>query len=547
MRVNFVPANNVYYENNFGEYDTFQILDDTPYGYDRGYAAYTQDSGNSARTLTPGEEVSFTFTGTGVDVYTRTTSETGTVYAALEKNGTTIKRVIVDNLAVSDNYYQIPSVTFTGLNYGTYTVTLKATSAAGDRTEYYFDGYRVYQPADEDDNIVAEIYGADGELKSEFTSVRDILLNDGKNVSGDAALKGGAVFIDQMDGKAGTETDQLAAYETYGPKNEVYLAENQSVVIDVNEYAKYGKDGVHFYLGLKSPDGATDVTVYDTDPDSGSIVREVGTIHASDMYYEIHPTAGVIAVTNTGDGLLSVTKLRVAYSAETPYTAETDVQTLNVMQAVSLLDFLEDSASITEVITPTQDGNVVELEPVTPEEPVVPEEPVEQPEVPEQPAEPVDPGFTVDPEQQPTEQPEQQPGETQEPTEQPEQQPGETQEPEEQPEQQPGETQEPTEQPEQQPGETQEPEEQPEQQPEQQPGETQEPTEQPEQQPGETEQQPETGVVATKPGNVVELPPQTVEEAPEQESEQTPAQPQKTYGEIWAEQKKQMELQEKEG
>ncbi|WP_295584954.1 VWA domain-containing protein [uncultured Oscillibacter sp.] len=523
LRVNFVPANNVYYENNFESYTTSQAPGGGPYGYDQSYAGYTGDSGNPAQKLIPGNEVEFTFTGTGVDVYTRTTSRTGTVYAALEKNGTTIKRVIVDNLAVSDNYYQIPSVTFTGLTYGTYTVTLKATAAVGDRTEYYFDGYRVYQPADEDDNIVAEIYGADSELNSQFISVRNILLNndqalDMTSTFGDQGES--AVFIDQMpDGS--NETTEIESYEDYGPKNEVYLAKGQFVVIDVSKYADYGKDDIHFYLGLKSPTGkATTVTVYGTG-DSGAMVGANGTIaHTSDMYYEVTPADGKITVTNTGNAILSITKLRVAFSADSPYYNEGEgykpmLFAMNMRDVVDFLSYLEEYVEVTETIVPVQDGNVVELEPVTPEEPVIPEEPVEQPEVPEQPAEPVDPGFTVDPEQQPTEQPEQQPGETQEPTEQPEEQPGETQEPEEQPEQQPG--------------------------------ETQEPTEQPEQQPGETEQQPETGVVATKPGNVVELPPQTVEEAPEQESEQTPAQPQKTYGEIWAEQKKQMELQEKEG
>ena len=54
-------------------------------------------------------------------------------------------------------------------------------------------------------------------------------------------------------------------------------------------------------------------------------------------------------------------------------------------------------------------------------------------------------------------------------------------------------------------------------------------------------------MVATKPGNVVELPPEAAEEESDSEEEQTPAQPQKTYGEIWAEQKKQMELQKEEG
>lgn len=205
------------------------------------------------------------------------------------------------------------------------------------------------------------------------------------------------------------------------------------------------------------------------------------------------PANGVITVTNTGDALLSITKLRVAFSEESPYYDEGSahrfgVQAMSMQDVIDFLSYLEEYVEVTETIEPVKDGNVVEVEP---EEPEIPEEPVE-PEEPVDPGfgvDPIDPGFGVDPEQ--SVDPEQ-------PVD-PEEQPGETEE---------------------------------------QPGETEEPVD---------PEQPETGVVATKPGNVVELPPEAAEEESDSEEEQTPAQPQKTYGEIWAEQKKQMELQKEEG
>ena len=106
--------------------------------------------------ILPVQLATFTFTGTGVDIYSRTDMTTGTVLATLsgkDDAGTSVsKALIVDNYAQSydddssgdaDGYYQIPTLSFDGLAHGTYTVTIRVTTAAGSRSTYYLDGIRV--------------------------------------------------------------------------------------------------------------------------------------------------------------------------------------------------------------------------------------------------------------------------------------------------------------------------------------------------------------------------------------------------------------------
>src|SRR5699024_513558 len=128
-------------------------------------------------------QASFTFTGTGVDVYSRTNMTTGTVYAVLEpqleSENAKVQRLIVDHLAESGDYYQIPTVSFQDLTYGEYKVTIMVTTAAEGRSTYYLDGVRVYNPIQglEEDQLVQDAYGADHELNAVFQEVRDILVD----------------------------------------------------------------------------------------------------------------------------------------------------------------------------------------------------------------------------------------------------------------------------------------------------------------------------------------------------------------------------------
>ena len=338
-RVTVMPANSVYYEDTFvtdsntgkvgieytGDWEQVgtsggnsQTVDDgQPYGWEESYYDITFSDGCAhCVTASDDDEVaqaSFTFTGTGVDVYSRTNMTTGTVYAVLEpqfgSENAKVQRLIVDHLAVSGDYYQIPTVSFQNLEYGEYKVTIMVTTAAEGRSTYYLDGVRVYNPIQglEEDQLVQDAYGADHELNAVFQEVRDILVTQANLPEGDELPNNSVVFIDQVDGEIGGETSVVGTYVEYGPKNEVYLEPGQAIAFRVSTGSN-----LHYYLGLKGPAGATQATAT-----SGNGTTQIGICGSCDMYYEVTPSAdGIVMVRNTGANLLSITKLRTTSDSE---------------------------------------------------------------------------------------------------------------------------------------------------------------------------------------------------------------------------------------
>lgn len=341
-RVTVMPANSVYYEDTFVtdsntgkvgiEYtgDWKQVVEGTsggntqtvddghPYGWEESYDDITFSDG-CAHCVTASDDddevaqASFTFTGTGVDVYSRTNMTTGTVYAVLEpqfeSENAKVQRLIVDHLAVSGDYYQIPTVSFQNLEYGEYKVTVMVTTAAEGRATYYLDGVRVYNPIQglEEDQLVQDAYGADHELNAVFQEVRDILVDRTNLPEGDELPNNSVVFIDQVDGQTGVTTSEVGTYVEYGPKNEVYLEPGQSIAFQVAT----GSNS-HYYLGLKGPAGATQA-----EATNGTGKMQIGICGSCDMYYEVTPNAdGIVMVKNTGENLLSITKLRTTSDSE---------------------------------------------------------------------------------------------------------------------------------------------------------------------------------------------------------------------------------------
>lgn len=343
-RVTVMPANSVYYEDTFVtdsntgkvgiEYtgnwaqvvegttsggNTQTVDDEHPYGWEESYDDITFSDGCAHCVTASDDEVaqaSFTFTGTGVDVYSKTDMTTGTVYAVLEpqfeSENAKVQRLIVDNLAESNGetgYYQIPTVSFQDLTYGKYKVTIMVTTAAEGRSTYYLDGVRVYNPIQglEEDQLVQDAYGADHELNAVFQEVRDILVDRTNLPEGDELPNDSVVFIDQVDGQTGVTTSEVGTYVEYGPKNEVYLAPGQSIAFQVAT----GSNS-HYYLGLKGPAGATQA-----EATNGTGKMQIEICGSCDMYYEVTPSAdGIVMVKNNGENLLSITKLRTTSDSE---------------------------------------------------------------------------------------------------------------------------------------------------------------------------------------------------------------------------------------
>ena len=365
-KVNFVPANNVYYEDTFVSTDGNGIeyvgtwTTDVSSASNNVGTANTDITAGSWKNAALGDDktysdgsahmavaskdnratASFTFTGTGVDVYSRTNETTGTIFATI-KGGSVNKAVSIDNKLEGKNFYQVPTLSFSGLPYDTYTVTIYVTTAAGaGRATYYLDGIRVYNPANfnEDSNY------PETERRAQFTEVRDSIL-EANAFSVDASVEG-AVFVDTK-----TSGATVADYKAYGPENEVYLAKGQAIVFNV------GTTGNTYYVGLSSPEGQAAAAVTN---DSAASNITVG--HASDLYYKITPNSdGYIMIKNTSDNILAVSKL---------YTSGSEPMMLRSMSYAPTMSYVNSFSTLS--VVPYEEETVVNPDPTNPADPTDP-------------------------------------------------------------------------------------------------------------------------------------------------------------------------------
>ena len=345
--VNFIPATSVYYEDDFGSFttekpntdanvaivwsegwtsetdkvsskDNSQSSTNSQYGWDDNYVDDTKSSnGSSHWSETSKATATFRFTGTAVDVYSRTNKDVGRILARIKRvndDGTTtgIKTTTIDNISESSgegSYYQIPTLFFDDLPYGTYEVTITVNPIRDNegnviRARYYLDGIRVYNPLNpiKLDPVAADAYEVAGESNANYITLRNDLITaaDKKEIS---SKIDGAVFIDKSENKVGDETNNIGTYIDYGPKNEVYLRKNNGVAFKVDGYNS-ATDKV--FVGLKSITGKeTNVSITgETEPKSIS--------SAADLYYEIKPDSnGNVVIQNNTENILSVTKVRI--------------------------------------------------------------------------------------------------------------------------------------------------------------------------------------------------------------------------------------------
>lgn len=309
-KVNVIPANNVYYDDDL--LNSSSDFKDSDQGYDSAVTGITnegQEFGNQ-------ESKTFTFTGTGIDVYCTTEENSGWVRAALthtngnavtDADGTSVTGIIVKNQFESGKLYNVPTISFDNLTYGTYKLTITTMT----NSHYKIDGVRVYNPANVNDQstktIVDEAYAADGETKAVFKEVRDILIDNESFTDGyNGTEVNGVVFIDQINGDLNQSTsDVIGTYKPYGPKNEVYLAKGQGIAFKLDGFNATTQK---LMIGLSAPQtgsGSVDVT-------NDSEYRNQIIAAATDMYYRVTPNSdGYVYIRNAGESLISVTNIKI--------------------------------------------------------------------------------------------------------------------------------------------------------------------------------------------------------------------------------------------
>lgn len=259
----------------------------------------------------------FTFKGTGFDIISLTNNKSGAIFVDVYKAGEEkpTYSYIVDNYygynynkdtgkwevvnsGTENALYQIPVMKVTGLDYGEYNAVVTVFydglfNHTGD-TQYSFwlDAIRIYDPM----GVDRTEYKDDHEGYPQYIKLRDTLV-DG-TAKPDRTDK--TVFID-----GGSTADIMTTYANYGPNNEVYLMKGQAITFKIPQNANV--DSIQ--IGAKAPDGKSAQMVVNTD-------NPVEISTATEMYYQIANAGGQFTITNTGDGILSLTNLKITYSAK---------------------------------------------------------------------------------------------------------------------------------------------------------------------------------------------------------------------------------------
>ena len=380
--VNFIPASSVYYEDDFGTSDNGdsevsivwsgkwskapdsnststtdknQSSKNEVYGWDDSYKENLGYSdGSATMTNEKGATATFTFTGTGVDVYSRTNGTVGLIRGAVysgvgatNKDGTkkeTVQSKYIDNVSTSGDYYQIPTLSFENLDYGTYTVVITAgAKGQGTSGTYYLDGIRVYNPL-KGDTTAEKAYGEAGEANANYIKLRDTLLANGFGTTDESTP--GSVFIDSMNGEGSVTTGTKEDYTKYGPKNEVYLAKGQAVAFEISGYANASvKPNV--FIGLKALNKAISATITDG---TGKATKEIKS--SSDLNYKVIPTSsGRVVIKNNSENILAITKVRITDASSTSKVASE----AKLMATQELLSYVAEFDSLSEIETPVVD------------------------------------------------------------------------------------------------------------------------------------------------------------------------------------------------
>lgn len=320
-KVNVIPANNVYYDDDL--LNSSSDFKDNNYGYD------AKVPGSTGTESVGTGETTFTFTGSRIDVYCTTESNSGAVIGQLkDSEGTVLATKLMRNEYKSGALYNVPTLSFeTPDASATYTLTI----TTNDQSNYKLDGVRVYHPADETNETVKNAYANDGEQNAVFTQVRQLLISAGDFTSGMQDVTG-AVYTDKLNDGA-TITD----YEKIGPKNEVYLDNGNAVAFKVKDY----QPGMKVIVGLSAP--AEGQNIGQVTMSNGSEKAPTDVNSAVDMYYNVTPNAdGYVVIENTGNVLISVTNVKLSgASAAEAAALSVDDGLLTYMASFNTLEVTE--------------------------------------------------------------------------------------------------------------------------------------------------------------------------------------------------------------
>jgi|GEM_PF-5332720 len=261
--------------------------------------------------------------------------------------------------------------------------------------DIYVDAIRIYNPADVENPVVNAAYTESGELNAEYKEIRDIMIDSG-DLSGNGSFEGGIAidltphqvpvnvpaapetplldpngnpvldndgnlvyteFVQKMkDGKPvykdgepvyeveyeyvmpqGNFESLAAAYEQYGPNNEMYLTEGQGFAFKLEGIPSL------MHISAKVPfGGSMDMNVYAIVDGVELEPVEFTITSATEMYYDCGSVLGgisgnevYIVITASGSGILSLCEMKtVAAEGSTSPNIVADHRAIELAAAI---------------------------------------------------------------------------------------------------------------------------------------------------------------------------------------------------------------------
>ena len=334
--VKMVPASSVYYEDNFGEetdadgkvttksiinYDgnwttvedgnlVTSIKGDDPVGYDSRYEGQTKFSSGSAHKAGGQSQIlkaTFTFQGSGLDLYGYTDENTGDMKIQLYKldeNGNAPKKAtytaLVDTKYNSGKVYQAPLFSYMGTENAKYKVVVTIPK----NSTIYLDALRVYYPIGKTN----EDYTKD-ENNIQYIDIRDQIFNP------EYFSVAGTLFVDEHADGHNTKPahiidlsndDDKAEYSRYGRKREVAIAPGGIVTLSGLDADSVKQIGMRTNalapnnFKLKEATGIVDING-----------KEIRLNSATDMYYNVTVKGGKLVITNNTNYIITLTNLKL--------------------------------------------------------------------------------------------------------------------------------------------------------------------------------------------------------------------------------------------
>ena len=261
--VTVIPANNVYYEENFisftdghgwmdegtahtdreqNEYNAFLHGYDPAYDADIETDTYSNGNEKSVTVSASMKEANgyFTFTGTGFDLYSECGPNSGVIVAEVYEGEITegakpVKVILVDTYLANATYYQIPVVMCRDLEYSTYTVKLRA---------FYNAIFDHNYPAKTAvwDGRVRTLLGLDADTELICLNMQSVDLSGAKTATASDAVYGQYnVYVDavRIYNPLGTLTEESGiahtAYAAANEENPVFVNINDTILDAANE------------------------------------------------------------------------------------------------------------------------------------------------------------------------------------------------------------------------------------------------------------------------------------------------------------------------